>query len=100
MAKDQHKDYDTRLTAKAKYPTNFTQPRKTFALRLHYNGSNSFLLVNAKKIYQFKAKDPEIKNYTPCLGNISKYFTMNNMEKTRLKELFLLILILLIIMIF
>ena len=42
---------DTTLTAEAKYPINFTQPRKWFALILHYNGSNSFLFVNAAKIY-------------------------------------------------
>ena len=33
---------DTTLTAEAKYPINFTQPRKRFVLSLHYNGSNSF----------------------------------------------------------
>ena len=49
----------TALTAEAKYPINFTQSGK----RLHYNGSNSFLFVNAKKVYQFKAKDSEIKDY-------------------------------------
>ena len=54
--KDQHKDYDTRLTAKAKYPTNFTQPRKTFTLSLHYNESNSFLFVNAKKNISVQSK--------------------------------------------
>ena len=26
-----------------------------------------------------------MKGYTQCLGNISKYFTINNMKKTRLK---------------
>ena len=46
---------DTTLTAEAIYPINFTQPNKRFALSLHYNGSNSFLFVNATKIYQFKA---------------------------------------------
>ena len=50
------KDYDTRLTAKAKYPTNFTQPRKTFTLSLHYNESNSFLFVNAKKNISVQSK--------------------------------------------
>ena len=32
-------------------------------------------------------KDSEIKNYTLCLGSISKYFTINNnnKKKTRLK---------------
>ena len=28
---------------------------------LHYKGSNSFLVVNATKIYQFKVKNSEIK---------------------------------------
>ena len=40
---------------------NFTQSGQKFVLSLHYNESNSFLLVNATKIYQFKAKDSEIK---------------------------------------
>ena len=37
------------------------------------------------KIYQFKAKDSELKPYLLCLGNISKDFTLNNMKKSRLK---------------
>ena len=77
---------DITLMAEAKYFVNFTQPRKRFVLSLRYNGSNSFLFVNATKIYQFKAKDSEIKDYALCLGNISKDFTINNMKKkTRLK---------------
>ena len=55
---------DTTLTAEAKNPINFTQSGKRFVLSLHYNGSNSFLFLNATKIYQFKAKDSEIKDYT------------------------------------
>ena len=50
-------------------------------LSLHYNGSNSFLFVNAVKMCQYKAKDSEIKPYPICLGNISKDFTINNMKK-------------------
>ena len=94
---------DTTLRAEAKYPMNFTQPGKRFVLSLHYNGSNSFLFVNATKVYQFKAKNSEIKDYALCLGNVSKGFTINNMKKTGLKGLvkwYLLILILLIITIF
>ena len=68
---------DTPLTAEAKYPINFTQLRKRFVLSLHYNGSNSFLFVNATKISQCKAKDSEIKDF--------KSFTINNMKQTRLK---------------
>ena len=74
---------DTTLTAEAKYPINFTQSGKRFVLSLHYNGSNSFLFVNTTKIYQFKAKDSEVKDYTLCLGNISKDF--QNIEKIGLE---------------
>ena len=71
----------TTLTAEAIYPINFTQPNKRFVLTLQYNWSNCFLFVNATKIYQFKAKDSEIKDYALCLGNILKDFTINNMKK-------------------
>ena len=47
---------DNTLTAEAKYPVNFTQSKKRFVLSVHYNGSNSFLFVNAGKIYKFKPK--------------------------------------------
>ena len=76
---------DTALTVEAKCSINFTQPNKRFVLSLHYNGSNSFLFVNATKVYQFKAKNSEIKDYALCLGNVSKDFTINNMKKTGLK---------------
>ena len=77
---------DTALTAEVKYPIKFTQSGKRFVLNLHYNGSNSFLFVNATKVYQFKAKDSEVKDYSLCLGNVSKDFTINNMEKNRIKR--------------
>ena len=41
---------DNTLTAEAKYPVNFTQSKKRFVLSVHYNGSNSFLFVNAPRI--------------------------------------------------
>ena len=72
---------DTTLTAEEKYPINFTQSGKRFVLSLHYNRSNSFLFVNATKVYQFKAKNSEIKDYALCLGNVSKDFTINNLKK-------------------
>ena len=34
-----------------------------------------------EKIYQFKAKNSEIKPYPLCLENISKDFTASNMKK-------------------
>ena len=48
---------DITLIAEPKYLINFTQPNKKFGLTLHYNESNSFLFVNATKIYQFKQKN-------------------------------------------
>ena len=43
------------------YSINFTRPGIKFCLSLHYNGSNSFLFVNATRIYQVKATDSKIK---------------------------------------
>ena len=65
---------DTTLTAEDQYQINFSKSNGKFYLSLHYNGSNIFLFVNATKIYQFKAKDSEIKKHSLCLGNISGVF--------------------------
>ena len=72
---------DTKLTAKPTYLIHFTQSGKRFVLRLYNNGRSSFLVVNATKIYQFKAEDSEVKNYTLCLVNISKDSTINDRKK-------------------
>ena len=48
---------------------------------LNCNGSNSFLYITATKIYHFKTKDSEIKDYALCLGTISKDVAVNNMKK-------------------
>ena len=77
---------DTTLTIEAKYPINFTQSRKRFVLSLHYNGSNSFLFVNAIKVYQLKADHSEVKDYALCLGNVSKDFAIDNMKNNRIKS--------------
>ena len=42
---------DITLTAEIKYLINFTQSGEVFVLRLHYNGSNSFLFLDATKVY-------------------------------------------------
>ena len=72
----------TTLTAEKKYSINFTKNNKKFCLRLHYNGSNSYLFVNGTEIHKFKAKDSEIVATPLCLGNISKSFSVDNMKKT------------------
>ena len=49
---------------------------------MHYNGANSYLFVNGTEIIKFKAKDSEINAYSLCLGNISKDWSQDNMNKT------------------
>ena len=68
------------ITVEAKCPINFTETGKRFVLSPHYNGRDSFLFVNAVKMYKFKAKHSEIKPYPLCFGNISKDFTLDNMK--------------------
>ena len=72
---------NTTLWAEAKYPINFTQSGKWFMLSLHYNGAKIFLFVNATKVYEFKAKNSEIKRLLTVLGNVSIDSTINNMKK-------------------
>ena len=54
------------------YSINFTNTNEQFCLSLHYNGANSYLIVNGTEIYKFKAKNSEIVAYPFCLGNVSK----------------------------
>ena len=61
---------NTSLTAETKYSINFSRSERKFCLSLHYNGSNSFLLIVATKIHHFKAKDSEIKRHRLYLRNI------------------------------
>ena len=57
---------ETTLKAEAHYSINLSRQNRKLCLTFHYNGSNSFLSFNATKIYQFKAKDSEIKDI-PCV---------------------------------
>ena len=59
------------LTAETQYSVNFTRPGIKFCLSLHCNWSNSFLFVNAANIYQFKAKESEMKKISLVF---TKYF--------------------------
>ena len=54
------------------YSINFTEINKKFCLSLHYNGVNSYLLVDSQEIHKFNAKGSEIVVTPLCLGNISK----------------------------
>ena len=47
---------NTTLTEEAQYSINFSRSNRKLCLRLHGNRSNSFLFVNAMKIYQVQSK--------------------------------------------
>ena len=66
------------------YSINFEEHNKKFCWWLHYDGVNSYLVAMVQKLLKFKAKDSEIVATPLCLGNISKYFSADNMKKTGL----------------
>ena len=72
------------LTAEKIYSINFTQTKKKFCLRLHYNGANSYLFVTGREMHKFKAKDSKVVPSPLCLGNISKDWSADNMKRTGL----------------
>ena len=53
-------------------------------MSLHYNGANSYLVVNGTEIIKFKAKDSEIVATPLCLWNISNEFSVDNMKRAGL----------------
>ena len=69
------------LTAEKMCSINFTVTKTKFCLSLHYNGENSYLLVNGGEIIKFKAKDSETVATLLCLGNISKDWSVDNMKR-------------------
>ena len=69
---------DTTIYAEKMYSINFTVYGKKVCLSLHYNGDNTYLLVNSRQIVKFKVKDSEIIPYPLCLANISKDFSLSN----------------------
>ena len=70
------------LAAETHYFIKFTRSGIKFSLSLYYNGTNSFLFVNATKLYQFKANDYEInmKNtgLNGCAYDFSVYYRAFN----------------------
>ena len=76
------------LTEEKMYSINFTKNNTKFCLSLHYNGGNSYLFVNGTEIYKFKAKDSEIVATPLCLGNISKDWSVDNMQRTEFNVYF------------
>ena len=81
LGKGPTQELEHKLSAQKMYSINFTVTEKKFCLSLHYNGANSYLFVNDKEIHKFKTKDSDIVATPLCLENISKDWSVDNMEK-------------------
>ena len=55
-------------------------------LRLHYSGSNNYMVVNGVGVIKFKAKHSERNLYPSGLSNVSKECLDDNIKKTSLYE--------------
>ena len=53
---------------------------------MHRNRANVYLFVNGTEIHKFKVKDSEIVATTLYLGNISKYWPVDDMKMTGLNS--------------
>ena len=72
---------DTTLYAEKIYSQNFTQTSKKILLSLHYNGDDSYLLVNGKQDLKFKCKTESLVKKKLCIGNLSDKWTTSESEK-------------------
>ena len=54
-------------------------------MSLHYNGDNSYLFVNGKEIFKFKASNKNVNFPTQfCLGSISTAFSATESREVSL----------------
>ena len=91
LGKGPTQELENTLTAEKMHSINLTEKNKKFCLKLHYNGTNSYLFVNGTEIYTFKAKDSEIVATPLCSGNISKNWLIDNMKKLDLMTMFMIL---------
>ena len=68
-----------------RFSINFTKANSKFCLSLDYNYDSSYLFVNGKEIYKFKANNKNVNFPTQfCLGSRSSGFSTTeslNLEK-------------------
>ena len=59
-----------------KFSINICKVKTKFCLSLHYNNDNSYLFVNRKEIFKFKADNKNVHFLTQfCQGSISNGFS-------------------------
>ena len=91
IIKDPTQRLEHTLTVEKLFSVKFIQNNEKICLSLHCNGANSDLFVNGTGIIKLKAKDSEIIATPLCLGNISKDFSVDNVKKTRLMDMFVIL---------
>ena len=70
---------------KKKFSINFTKSNTRFCLSLHYNADSSYLFVNGKEIFKFKADNKNVIFPTQfCLGSISNGFSATECREVSL----------------
>ena len=70
---------------KKKCSINFTKANTKFCLSLHYSGDNSYLFVNGKEIFNFKADNKNVNFLTQFyLGSISNGFSTTESREVSL----------------
>ena len=85
LGKGPTKGLEHTLSVENMYSINFTEDHKKICWSLH-NGANSYLFVNSKEMFKFKAQNFEIVATPLWLGNILKDWSVDNMKKTELNE--------------
>ena len=72
---------------KKKNSINFTEADAIFCLSLHYNADNSYLIVNKKEIFKFKADNKNVNLPTQFwFGSISNGFSTTESREVSLKR--------------
>ena len=68
-----------------KHSINFSKTNTKFCLSQHYNADNSYLFVNGKEIFKFKASNKNVNFPTQfCLGGISNGFSATESREVSL----------------
>ena len=70
-----------------KNKNNFSKAKTKFCLGLHYNSGNSYLFVNRKEIYKFKASYKNVNFPSQwCLGSMFNKFDYFDSEEVSLNR--------------
>ena len=67
--------------AEKKIDINISKAKAQYSLSLHYNSDNSYLFMNGKEIYKFKASPKNNVSSRFCLGIISNEFNINDLNE-------------------